>query len=120
VLNVIGPGTFLCGCDPEQKKNYFFAIRQTPMGEAITNKRYDDQGFEVCPEHGARFYGWASPQVQGPQGNLVSDFSKMGSNESISLTPSAVEDRRPCTLEKAAAEILASRRARKNGAPKDG
>lgn len=25
-----------------------------------TDKRYDDEGFEVCPEHATRMYGWQS------------------------------------------------------------
>lgn len=45
------PGLYLCGCDPLTKIVRF------------GGKRFDKQDFEVCPEHGERMYGWASPDL---------------------------------------------------------
>lgn len=42
------PGLFLCGCDPTEKISEF------------GSKRFDTLGFEVCPEHGDRLYGYRS------------------------------------------------------------
>lgn len=31
-----------------------------------TDKRFDSGGYEVCPEHGERLYGWKSSDPQHP------------------------------------------------------
>lgn len=83
------PGNFLCGCSPEQKKNYCYNM----SGEILTSKRYDDAGYEVCPEHGARIYGWNSPQVQHASGHYVPDWANAGSSKPLKLRTDTVDKR---------------------------
>lgn len=66
-------GHFLCGCDPNDEFVRTYRAEVAPNG-GLSFKRFKN-GFEVCPIHGARLYGWASPMVQGPQGNNVIDYS---------------------------------------------
>jgi hypothetical protein len=74
-------GQFLCGCWPLEKRNY------------ISDKRIDSEGYEVCPEHGQRLYGWNTRMVHGVQGQNVLDYSTMGKNSGHFNFPD-VEDRR--------------------------
>jgi hypothetical protein len=60
-------GEFLCGCAPEEKRGYSGNIVKTGLNqEAYTDKRFDSQGFEICPEHGERMYGWKSDDKTQP------------------------------------------------------
>lgn len=87
-------GQFLCGCWPTDKRGYYGNIVKDAFGNDIyTDKRFDSQGFEVCPEHGERLYGWASPTVQSPQGNEVLDYASK-SNATIKKLDLDIEDRR--------------------------
>lgn len=93
---MIAPGRFLCGCSPAEKKHYSGDVHRPPFSheDIYTDKRYDRQGFEVCPEHGERMYGWKSvPVVEA--GAKRQDFSGLSSGE---YKPSAevleIEDRR--------------------------
>lgn len=52
----IAPGHYLCGCSVRDKLNY--SLFQNVEGESL--RRKDNEGFLVCPEHGAREYGWRS------------------------------------------------------------
>lgn len=73
-------GNFLCGCKPADKRHYSGDTIPSPVtGEPIyTDKRYDESGFEVCPEHGERMYGYASPAASD-QAGFRPDFSNKGS-----------------------------------------
>jgi len=53
-------GKFLCGCNPGDKQRHTTFIVSNGLQTFQSFKRYDEQGFEVCPEHGHRLYGWAS------------------------------------------------------------
>jgi hypothetical protein len=59
-------GTFLCGCTPDSKRGYSGDMKPNGIGGEMvyTDKRYDDDGFEVCPEHGMRMYGWQSADTR--------------------------------------------------------
>jgi hypothetical protein len=62
-------GKFLCGCWPSEKRGYSGETRANPIpgGDPVyTDKRYDSDGFEVCPEHGERMYGWKSSDPHQP------------------------------------------------------
>lgn len=56
------PGHYLCGCNIEEKRNYCHHTLPTSPGEEpqYTSNRFDVEGFQVCPEHGDRMWGWAS------------------------------------------------------------
>lgn len=62
-------GTFLCGCRPEEKRNYTGDVVPSLIPNAdpvYVDKRYDNEGYEVCPEHGDRMYGWISDDSMRP------------------------------------------------------
>lgn len=69
-------GKFICGCDPKDPKIQGYYAQLVPFGDkqVLTNKRYDKQGNEICPIHGAKLYGSASITVRGPQGNEIVDY----------------------------------------------
>jgi hypothetical protein len=108
-----GPGTFLCGCRPEEKAGYSASIVQVAGGEAISFKRYDKEGFEICPEHGARLYGWNSSNIQHPGGQTLTNWKSMGSGKPLKGDFGGIEDKRIKPDD--GAEILAERAARSNG-----
>ena len=87
---------FLCGCKQSEKKRYAMqVVDKQPNKEAfLSSSRFDKEGYEICPEHGLRIYGWASPQVSGPQGNNVLDYSHYGPKKKLSKIESTVEDKR--------------------------
>lgn len=66
---------FLCGCNLEDKKHY--STFSSEDGKVLSHRRFDKQGYEVCPEHGERKFGWRSPMILGPQGNDVIDWDKV-------------------------------------------
>lgn len=83
---------YLCGCNPEEKKSY---LQTTQADGTQSSKRRDTQGYEVCPEHGERLYGWNTHTIphQG-LGDLL-DFKKMGSGDGSKLKLDfTTEDRR--------------------------
>lgn len=87
-------GQFLCGCNPARKGNYSIVPVQAAGGvELMSGKRHDHEGYEVCPEHGQRMYGWNSPLVQHSAGQEVIDYGQMGRGKAR-IKPSTVEDRR--------------------------
>jgi hypothetical protein len=86
---MIGRGMFLCGCDPTRKKNYRFSTD----GGMLTSTRRDDEGFEICPEHGERLYGWNSPLVQHKAGQEILSYSNMGGKRKLKLTPTVKDNR---------------------------
>jgi hypothetical protein len=111
---MIGRGKFLCGCDPSRKKNYRFA---TDNG-MLSAKRYDEQGFEICPEHGQRMYGWGSPLVQHKAGQEVLDFSGFGGKRKLKLvttTPDRRDNRNPVEDHDAIMADWRATKALKNG-----
>lgn len=69
---MIGPGNFLCGCGRTEKMNY--AANVDPKGN-ISFKRYDKEGYEVCPEHGERLYGYQTHHKQGAGGQTLLDYT---------------------------------------------
>lgn len=75
-------GKYLCGCDPAR------------MREIYGVARIDDQGYDVCPQHGERLYGWASPMIRGPQGNNVLCYRKFSKSPELVLEPSEIPDQR--------------------------
>lgn len=112
-----GPGLFLCGCDPKVKFKY--NVSQRPDG-TVSGERRDEGGYLVCPEHGVRMYGWASPLVQHPGGQTLTDWSKMGSNTPLRNLDTSQPDRRVFIDTIAyGTERLARRAASGNGAPSE-
>lgn len=87
-----GPGYYLCGCNIQLKRGYIHDIDD--KGHSVMT-RTDKAGFNICPEHGEREYGWRSPRVVGPQGNAVPDWSAMGSRSEVRLKESTMPDLRP-------------------------
>lgn len=84
---------FGCGCSYEKAKTYSFNLQRD--GVTLSGQRFDEEGYEVCPEHGIRKYGWASPLISVPPNGDRIDWSKMGSkNKEINLNPKITEDRR--------------------------
>lgn len=85
---------FLCGCSQEEKKHYSGELVPSFNGElTYTDKRWDKEGFEICPEHGQRLYGWASLNVQNEAGREVIDYSRKGTGGTL-VPPADLEDRR--------------------------
>lgn len=83
------------------------------MGEEyLSAKRYDKEGYEICPEHGERMYGWKSPNIQHPGGQTLTDWSKMGGDGKLKLDTSS-PDRRIEKID--GTQVLAERAARRNG-----
>jgi len=78
-------GDFLCGCDIKTKRGYFHDIDD--KGRSVTS-RTDEHGFDVCPEHGERRYGWRS-EVSPMRGG-----SPRSTGE-LNLPLSTVDDKRP-------------------------
>lgn len=58
------PGEFLCGCTTEEKKDYSMQVGKDGV---LTSKRFDLQGYEICPEHGKRLVGWLSVEQRKPR-----------------------------------------------------
>ena len=73
---MIGPGTYLCGCAEDANSTHSWHLVPGTDPPQYTNRRYDDEGFMVCPWHGARRYGWrsvpASPNHPGPKSGYMS------------------------------------------------
>jgi hypothetical protein len=89
---MIGVGTFLCGCRPEEKINYSTEFDPTT---GMIRQRTDAQGFLVCPEHGERMYGWRSPQKHTPLGRKLDyDAIYSGKKRVLKLTATDTVDRR--------------------------
>jgi len=109
-------GLFLCGCDPVQKRNYNVTVTNDGV---LTDRRFDDEGYEICPEHGVRLYGWASPSFQHPGGQTLLDWGKMGSRRELKLEPSGPDRRNFIDTISVGEERLARRAARTNGTPSE-
>lgn len=94
-------GKFLCGCAPSEKRKYSGdTIRSKIFGAdpIYTDKRHDAQGFEVCPEHGERMYGWksddpSSPHYVGNGQGMPPTFVSPG-RSSVTIHESEFPDRR--------------------------
>lgn len=50
-------GQYICGCSILEKRRYTTDI--DTQGN-ISFSRTDNEGFDICPEHGKRRYGWRS------------------------------------------------------------
>jgi len=70
---------YLCGCDPEAKKHYRAIV--LPNGNT-SHLILDDEGYQVCPEHGERLYGWKTSHAGGVNPKI--DYSNMGSGGNLS------------------------------------
>ena len=81
----ISPETYLCGCNIKAKRGYFHELDD--KGRSITS-RTDRFGFDICPEHGERRYGWRA-EVTPMRGG-----APMSTGE-LNLPPSTVDDLRP-------------------------
>jgi hypothetical protein len=57
---------YLCGCDYKDPRIQEYGVTVHSDG-TMTKKRYDRQGFEVCPIHGMRLRGWYSEQERAPK-----------------------------------------------------
>lgn len=58
---------YICGCVPSEKRGYSGDGVQGFNGTLqYTDVRYDEQGYEVCPEHGERLIGWRSNDPRSP------------------------------------------------------
>lgn len=116
-------GQFLCGCAPSEKRGYSGETMPSviPGGDPVyTDKRFDAQGFEVCPEHGERMYGWKSSDPNTP--HYLSNGSGMPptfispKRKSVSIRDSEFPDRRDNREPQGVySEIVASRRTPGNG-----
>lgn len=111
-------GYFLCGCKIGPRRGY---SRRVVGGEKkiVGDVEVIFGGIEVCPEHGDFPWGYLSPSKRGPQGNIVTDYSKMGSGtmKSLELNPESVARQVVLrSLDEQAARIAKNRKRRKNGA----
>lgn len=82
----IQAGNFHCGCDPKEKLNYSGDITKptVPGGDVIySGIRRDSKGYEVCPEHGERLYGWRTHMVATPSGRDAMDWSKQAKGKPL-------------------------------------
>lgn len=112
---------FLCGCDPKTKGRYSGDTVKSPIPGAdpsYSDKRFDAQGFEVCPEHGERLYGWKSPLMATPSGRDALDYRKLGRDGDVKIITDNPEfpdrrDNRDPVL--AYAELKAERGISKSG-----
>lgn len=114
------PGLFLCGCDPLLKRSYNVQLREDGV---VTGVRTDKEGHEICPEHGARMYGWASPKIQHPGGQELTDWTAVGKQSGhstkLKLDFSSPDRRIFVDREAYGAERLARSAAGSNGAPSE-
>jgi len=85
---VASSGYFLCGCHPNEKRHYSGDV----VNGVYTDRRFDSQGFEVCPEHGERLYGFASVPTSDEAG-FRPDF-RYKSRHALSNLTVDYEDRR--------------------------
>lgn len=114
-------GHYLCGCDPNNERIKSYTTSIDPVTQQLTSKRYDSQGFEVCPIHGKRLYGWNGIKKQGPQGNTVTDWQAeaedlYGTASQRELGALKIKDRRDTRdPEGVGQELLAARQKKKNG-----
>jgi len=81
----ISPETYLCGCNIKTKRGYFHELDD--KGRSITS-RTDRFGFDICPEHGERRYGWRNDVTPMRGGSPLS-------TRELNLPPSTVDDLRP-------------------------
>lgn len=111
---------FLCGCK-NKPQNYRFEEKFDPVAGrmVLTSDIRDEEGYPICPEHGARKKNWRSPLVQTPNGNRLDHF-KIYPPAKVKLVESDVPDLRfnddPTEYGKRA---LAVRRAKTNGHSKE-
>jgi len=86
----------LCGCDTLDKIGYNSDASAT-----------DKQGFQVCPEHGDRMYGWRTPLKSGSFGQRVIDYEAFAYGDSratsrldldFESTPDMRDDRDPLEM----------------------
>ena len=78
----VAEGHYLCGCNIEAKRGYRHEL--DTEGNSVT-ARTDKLGYDICPEHGMRQYGWRShPIKQNPV--------------KLKFAPSEMPDLRPQTL----------------------
>lgn len=117
----MGPGQYLCGCDPETKLRYYSSVDENVVH---TSRRYDERGNEVCPEHGEPMYGWRSQIIQTPRGRAL-DYSRHGTKKkNFKLSPEEVGDRRPhiyeALLDEKARAVLARVHSGGNGHDRSG
>lgn len=82
--------TFICGCTKAEKSNY--SMDFDPRTGFVIVRR-DSEGYEICPEHGMRLYGWRSHFIETPIGDKI-DYSKKGTDDEINIDTSELEDRR--------------------------
>jgi hypothetical protein len=104
-------GQYLCGCSRDEKRGYILTTQ--PDGSQGYTRR-DKEGYEVCPEHSERLYGWQSHIIMGPQGNDILDPMKYAKSGDLKDLKTDFEDRRdnrdPQTIGK---KILAKTNGRK-------
>lgn len=117
---------FLCGCQPSEKHRYSGNTIKNPIpgGDPVyTDKRLDSEGFEVCPEHGERLYGWKSIDDSIPHyisnGHGIPPTFVSPGEQTVEIHPSQEPDLRPHIYERAFDEkalgILTRARAGSNG-----
>lgn len=86
---------YICGCDWRDPNIQRYGATVLPDGN-ITNKRYDREGYEICPIHGARLQGWASTgRSEPPIGSLRGPVPKGGLGSEI---PDRRDPRDPATV----------------------
>lgn len=104
---------FLCGCSYDKAKRYCLNLQSD--GITLSGQRFDHEKFEVCPEHGVRKYGWASPTVSTVNGDKI-DWSNMGSrNKQLRINPTVEMDTRDTRdPQKIGLKILATKNGRSN------
>lgn len=116
-------GLFLCGCNPKDYVGYAAFLISNGGNPVYSDKRRDEQGFEVCPQHGERMYGWRSPYIDTPRARAL-DYSSFGSGKNYKVEAEDVGDLRPHIYEELlddkARNILARVSAGGNGSAGNG
>lgn len=76
-------GYYLCGCNIEEKQAHSFHLLPTEPGEdpQYTSRRFDDEGFMICPEHGERRYGWRSIPASNNHPGMKHPYMSMSALE---------------------------------------
>jgi hypothetical protein len=86
---------YICGCDYRDPHIQRYGVTVHSDG-SITNKRYDRNGYEVCPIHGLRLRGWATvPRTSPPIGAMREPSPKGDLGSEI---PDRRDNRDPATV----------------------
>jgi hypothetical protein len=88
------PGLFICGCDPASEKIKGYRMEIVPGTDILSPKAHDYEGYEVCPVHGKRMYGWGTTHKDVPHPDTA---KQMTGNVSVKSTMPDLRDNRDPT-----------------------